>query len=77
MGTICSVHWIHFIMHVGVHDYNTTYSVDVECVEHYTEYGFTTQCTHNEKFISITYDWYDCTSTLQCNTSVQQLIAYF
>ena len=35
MGTICSVHKIHFIinLHVGVHEYNTTgtYSVDVEC----------------------------------------------
>ena len=52
-------------------------SLDTPNVKHYTEYGFTTQCTHNAKFISITYD---CTSTLQCNTSVhtvQQLITYF
>ena len=27
MGTICSVHWIHFIILVGVHEYST-YSVE-------------------------------------------------
>ena len=46
----------------------------IQCVEHYTEYVFT---THNAKFISITYDWYGWTSTRQCSTSVRQLITYF
>ena len=59
----CPLEHLFILVHVGVHEYNTTYSVDVECRALY-RVQIHYASVHNAKFISITYDWYDCTSTL-------------